>query len=954
TRSLPPEQVPFDGETLWLEDQGTYNDEPGETVAGSSDQPVYMIYTSGTTGKPKGVVLKHGNLVNYVHWFTRTTRLTGEDKTVLTSSFAFDLGYTSIYPALLSGAQLHIIPKETYMLAESLLNYIREQAITYLKITPSLFSTIVSAPYFSAAMCRSLRLIVLGGEAIDAADVEKAYGVCEHLAVMNHYGPTEVTIGCIAQFIEPGELEAFIKRPIIGTPIDNTKAYILDKHMDIVPVGIAGELFLSGAGVAAGYFKSETLTAEKFIANTYLDDGETAASHNRIYRTGDFTRWHADGKIEFLGRIDHQVKIRGYRIELGEIETRLQEYKKIKEAVAVAGTDTGGSKYLCAYIVPDGAAVGEAGIPDLKNYLAGFLPDYMVPAYFVEMEKIPLTPNGKVDLKALPVPKKISISEKTAPATLTEEKLVEIWSEILGIEKPLIGTNVNFFEIGGHSLKATVLVSKIHKAFNVKLPLAEIFNTSTIKRLAQYISSTSEERFAAIQPAPEMDCYPLSSAQKRLYVIQQVDFNSTAYNMPRIIPLSETPDLEKLHDTFIKLLNRHESLRTSFRIVDNQPVQEIRDIDALDFKIEQYDMAGTAEDIRKHFIRPFDLASAPLLRVGQLSTADGKHMLLVDLNHIISDGVSNRILENDFMTLYRNDELPPLRIQYKDFSHWQNCERESQNFKQQEEYWLEEYAGELPILNLPTDFPRPEEYSFEGGTIDFELSADEFSALKKTAFAHHSTLYMVLLSIFNIFLSKLSGQEDIIVGTPVAGRRHSDLELIIGMFVNTLALRNFPGSEKTFSQFLEEVKTRTLEAFDKQDYPFEELVEKVAVERYSHRNPLFDIMFTMQELDMNMPVQEEEKLSANVEEQEADTTGDIRGTTKFDLSLNAVAKEKFFFSFEYSTKLFKRDSVERYIKNFKEIIAAVMENKHIKLGEIRISYDLATIETGVMKDEFDF
>ncbi|UCH97332.1 MAG: amino acid adenylation domain-containing protein, partial [Candidatus Aminicenantes bacterium] len=744
------DKVPFEGEILNIEDKHLYkyNGEVSRAAkTGRPGDPVYMIYTSGTTGKPKGVLLKHENLVNYVTWFSTATRLTGEDKTLLTSSFAFDLGYTSIYPSLLKGGQLHILPKEVYMLPGSLLEYILRQGITYLKMTPSLFSTIVADPSFSGETCCLLRLVVLGGEAINTADVEKAYRICGHLRIMNHYGPTEVTIGCIAQFIDIDDLETYKSRPTIGSPISNTKVFILDKYLNLLPEGIAGELCLSGAGVAKGYFKGDALTAEKFIVNSFafMEGEEIAPPYNRIYRTGDLARWLEDGSIEFLGRIDHQVKIRGYRIELGEIESRLLEHKEIKDAAVLIRNNASSNKYLCAYIVP--RWVGSSGFPgtsELKEYLSLWLPDYMVPGYFVRLETLPLTPNGKLDRKALPQPE-ISISEGyTGPSHPIEKKLVEIWSEVLEIEKEKLGINTNFFELGGHSLRAVIMISKVHKELNVKIPLAEIFRTSTIVGLAEYIKKSSGNRYTytSLEAVEKKEYYALSSAQKRLYILYRMDPLGTAYNMPRVIPLGAVPDKEKLERVIKKLISRHESLRTSFHLLGEEPVQKIHDVEDVDFKLEKleyYDLATDEENyklqmttkketgthhssknriIHHSFVRPFDLSQAPLLRVGMIKTGESQHILLVDTYHIIYDGFSNGVLVKDFMGLDRDEALPLLRLQYKDFSEWQNGEREKENLAQQETYWLKEFGieGEIPVLNMPIDYVRPAVQSFEGDT----------------------------------------------------------------------------------------------------------------------------------------------------------------------------------------------------------------------------------------------
>ncbi|MCP5045846.1 MAG: non-ribosomal peptide synthetase, partial [bacterium] len=422
-----------------------------------------------------------------------------------------------------------------------------------------------------------------------------------------------------------------------------------------------------------------------------------------------------------------------------------------------------------------------------------------------------------------------------------QKMLAEIWSQVLGIRQAIIGIDTNFFELGGNSLNAIRLGAKIHKVSNVKVPLTEVFRTPTIRGLAQYIHSAAQERYAAIQPVDKREYYSLSSAQERLYIIHWMDMESTAYNMPQFISFRESPSVELLEATFLKLINRHENLRTSFHMLDNHPVQRIHEKVA--FTIENLGHSQNS------FVRPFDLSVAPLLRVGLTKTTDGNHILMVDMHHIISDGISMVVLNEDFMALYEGKTLPPLRIQYKDFAQWQNSEKQTERICNQATYWLNQFEGEIPVLQIPIDYPRPVVQSFEGSRFGFRLSEKASHGLKAVALETGSTLFMVLLSLTTILMSKLSGQEDIVIGAPIAGRRHADLEKIIGMFVNTLSLRNYPGAGKVAKDFLIEVKERTLSAFENQEYQFDDLVEQLPVERDTGRNPLFDVLFTLNNFD---------------------------------------------------------------------------------------------------------
>ncbi|MGD2092758.1 MAG: amino acid adenylation domain-containing protein [Candidatus Aminicenantes bacterium] len=926
--------------------------EPGDVV--------YTIYTSGTTGKSKGTLIQHKNLANYVYWFREKVHLTVRDRSVLTSSFSFDLGYTAIYPSILSGCQLHVIPRDTYRSPADLIGYIHQQGITYIKVTPSLFTTIVENTKFSPTVCPGLRLVVLGGEEIKLKDVEKAHRIAPHLTFMNHYGPTEATIGCVARFIDFNRFADYKKWPTIGAPTANMKALILDLGLMMVPVGVPGELCVSGASVARGYLNQSELTKEKFILahSSWLIADRKAmkgvvkfpmsyelSAINYIYRTGDMARWTHGGALQFLGRIDTQVKIRGYRIEPAEIENRLLTHEAISEAVVIPRRhlSTDADKYLCAYIVLKNP--GSIDIPTLKEYLAVELPDYMVPLFFVELERIPLTPNGKLNRKLLPEPETGALtSHYTAPRNLLEKRLTEVWQEILAVDR--IGIDDHFFQMGGHSLKAIILISRLNKAFHVEVPLRQIFAAPTIRGLAAYIESKKQGFFTSIDAVEKKEYHELSSAQKRLYILQQMDKKSTVYNMPTIMVLEGEIDKNKLEKVFIKLIHRHESLRTSFHLVNEEAVQRIHNEND-QWQISNYQPISNDDrqiiNVIKNFIRPFDLSKVLLLRVGLIkllhrSTAltthlsqegkKDKYLLMVDMHHIISDGISRRLLIKELMTLLEGKDLPVLRLQYKDFSHWHNSKTRREALNSQKIYWKRQLQGEIPVLDLPTDYARPAIQRIEGSRLNFEIDQVKTQSLNVLALKRRTTLYMVLLAIYYIFLSKLTDQEDIIIGTPTAGRLHADLDPIIGMFVNTLVLRNYPNSEKTYSEFLNEVKERSLQAFENQDYQYETLVEEVSVLRDASRNPLFDTMFVMQ--NMGIPRLEIPGLRLKPYDHPIETS-------KFDLTLIGIeAKERLLFGIEYSASLFDRSTLERFITYFKMIVSGVLKNPDAKICELDI------------------
>jgi fengycin family lipopeptide synthetase D len=740
----------------------------------SSDSLAYIIYTSGTTGKPKGVAVEHKSLLNFIIWRITNYCYSEQDVTLQLLSYGFD-GFATNF----------IAAEEKILDYEHIAATIKNKKVTNISLVPGMYESLLENS--QSRDLESLRCVVLGGEKARANLVEKSKALNPRLKLINEYGPTEATVTAAANL---SMVET--QTGVIGRPISNVRIYILDStsRFNLQPVGAAGELCIAGDGLARGYLNNPELTAEKFNRSyksyrTYI-----------FYKSGDLARWLPDGNIEFLGRIDQQVKIRGFRIELGEIESRLLKHDLVKEVVVIdRAPDNSGDKYLCAYIVPVRAGAADG----LGEYLSGQLPDYMIPTTFIEVHKVPMTPGGKVDRKALPAPHAAAGEDETyaAPRDKIEKKLAAIWADVLNISPAAVGIDDNFFQLGGHSLKATVLTAKIHKELNIKLPLAEIFKTPTIRGLSGSIKLNpfSQDRYTPIEPTEEKEFYILSSAQKRLFILQQMEKDSIAYNGPQIIVLDGKLDTLKFEETFRKMITRHESLRTSIQIVAEEPVQVIHPPGDVTFEIEYHEtMMPPVENIVQNFVRPFDLSRVPFFRVGLIKRAEDRSILLVDMHHIITDGISSRILIKEFMALYGGEELPPLTLQYKDYALWQNSEKQRQSLKQQEAYWLKQLAGEIPVLDLPLDYHRPPVQSFEGRTLPFEIEYEERKALEKTASGEGVTLFTLVLAIYNTLLAKLSGQEDIIVGIDVAGRRHAELEPIIGMFVNALALRNFPGA----------------------------------------------------------------------------------------------------------------------------------------------------------------
>jgi len=885
---------------------------------------LYVISTSGSSGKPKNVMIEHRNLANLLHCQSDNSRLDFSGRVMQFASIGFDVSAQEIFSTLTSGGELYLIDNETKLDVPLLLDIIKHNNIDTLFLPPAFLKFVFSDPDYSAQFPINVKHIITAGEQLVITPQIRKYAIDNGVTIHNHYGPTETHVVTTLTLLPT---ETIPEIPTIGKPIANTRIYILDENKNPMPLYTAGELYIAGHNVGRGYYKADELTWEKYSEDPFTFKG-------RMYRTGDLARWDRQGNIEFIGRVDFQVKIRGFRIELGEIENHLMEIPAIKEVAVIDKEDDKGDKYLVAYII--GTQILDS--TKLRNELSNHLPDYMMPSYFIQLEKFPLTSNGKLDRRLLPDPKMRYEEDYIAPRDDVEKKLLKIWSEILGVEKDKIGIDTNFFDLGGHSLKATMMISKIHKILKVKLPFIGIFDSPHIRGLAKTVKSLSKKTFNAIEPTPKKEYYPLSSAQKRLFILQQMDLGITNYNMPTFLLIEESLESTRIESTFKALIERHESLRTSLHIINKEPVQKINEVVEFELQYIQLDEMGDIakeKEIVRQFIRPFNLAQAPLLRVGLLKRNDTTFILMVDMHHIISDGISGNILVKDFSALYTGSVLPPLKLHYKDYSQWQNDPIHNENIKLQEEYWLDEFSGEIPILNLPADYPRPPIMSFAGESLGFEIGEFETASLRQLAHEEGGTLFIVLLAIYSILLAKLSRQNDIVIGSPVVGRRHADLEKIIGMFVNTLAFRNFPNPDEFVNIFLNYVKLRVLAALENQEFQFEDLVEKVVLTKDLSRNPIFNVMFVLNTSGQDSIPDESEnhkKLEMNIKNYPY-----ISSTSKFDLNFMGLeTKDNVHFRLEYSTALFEKETIYRFIGYLKNIINAIIQDRYQKISSIEI------------------
>ncbi|MFC0212778.1 amino acid adenylation domain-containing protein, partial [Paenibacillus chartarius] len=890
------------------------------------DDTAYVIYTSGTTGKPKGVMIPHRGIVNLLDTFVMEYGFGSGDRVLQFASLSFDASVWEIWMTLLSGAALVLAPKEVLHHPVKLERLIAEQRVSVALLPPTY------AVQWPTGSMAALRVLVTGGS---EAPTEYVNEWSRYTTYANAYGPTEASIITTMWRPVPGGAPVQGTVPI-GQPVNGMKAFIMDRHLRLAPLGAAGELCIAGEGLALGYLHRPELTEEKFVPNP-IEPGK------RMYRTGDLARWLPNGQLEYLGRIDHQVKIRGFRIELGEIETVLLQHPAVQEAIVIDRQDGAGLKYLCAYWVPadpadpaDSAGETQLETQVLKTHLSRHLPDYMIPASFVALNQLPLTPNGKIDRKALPEPDRQAGSDGrsggapfAAPRSEAERLLARLWSELLDTEEGAIGIDDRFFELGGHSLKAAQLVARVHMELGVELPLKAVFERPTIRELGVLLTSSAAGSYLTIPAAPLRSVYPLSAAQRRLFILNRIDRGQTSYNLPTAIRLEGDVDRSRLEAAFRALIARHDALRTSFEVLDGEPVQRIHD--EVDWQPEHAEVPSAhLDDAIGAFIRPFDVSRAPLMRAGIVETTDRADdrsvLLLFDIHHLVADGISVQRLIQELGQLYRGEELPAPMLQYKDYSEWQHTEPVQSRIRGQREYWLHRFSGELPVLELPTDRPRPAVQQSAGRLYTIVADPGLTRRIDDLAKKTETTVYMVLLAGFSILLSKYAGQTDVIIGSPVAGRAAKQLDDVIGMFVATLALRTAPEGGKPIAEFLKEIRALTLEAFEHQDYPFEQLIDDLNLERDLSRNPLFDVMFAYQNMG-----------SAELELDGIRCTPYPIGdpAAQFDLTLEASDSEAgLLLQWGYRTSLFDSSTIERMAGHFIRVLEQMTDNTQTAIGSI--------------------
>lgn len=916
-------------------------DSEWKTIADESDQNpdnlstpeniVYVLFTSGSTGQPKGVAVEHRQLVNYLEGIGTSLNIAPGAGFATVSTLSADLGNTVIYLSLSTGGCLHVISQDRITDAEAMADYMSSHKIDYLKIVPSHLEALLTASQPERILPR--QCLVLGGEASREEWIEKLHSLNPSCAIFNHYGPTETTVG-VATF-KVSESSRDTQTLPIGRPLSGTQIYLLDPAMRLVPIGMPGEICVGGAGLARGYLNNSEATAEKFIPNIYgLEPGE------RLYRTGDLARHLPNGQIEFLGRADHQVKIRGFRIELGEIETVLTSHEFVRQCVLSAREDSLGNKQLVAYLVAERNAA--LTISQLRDYLKERLPDFMVPAAFVVLDELPLTRNGKIDRNALPAPEQIEeLGPGREPSTWCEELLVEIFAEVLRLKK--VNTNANFFDLGGHSLLATQLISRIREVFQVEMPLRSVFDEPTVAGLAKRIEAARRVDVLGgeLKRVDRTEPMPLSFAQQRLWFLSKLEPENPLYNTRHVVMLTGRLDVDALQKSLDEVVRRHEILRTTFKEVDGSPVQIIAPYQPSTFAIT--DLTALAQESQELQVRnldieesnhAFDLAEGPLFRASLLKLSDEKHVVMFTTHHIISDFWSMGVLVREVAQLYsafvkgESSPLPELEIQYADFAYWQRRWLQGESLEAELDFWKKQLADAPPTLDLPTDRPRPSMPSFQSETYCERLSPALTAALHSVSRREGATIFMTVLAAFNALLYFYTRQDDINIGTPIAGRNRGEIENLIGCFLNTLVLRTKLSGDPDFKEMLRRVREVTLDAYTHQDLPFERLVQEIQPKRDLNRTPLFQALMVFHN---NL------KTSEELPELTLTSLGIAKQRSNFDLTLWVTeSTDELHLTFEYNTDLFDRATIGNLVERFRMVLESVAAKPELKLSEMAV------------------
>jgi amino acid adenylation domain-containing protein len=934
------EVISLDGQ--WAQIVAAVDGESGATKGDGrptlAGQLAYVIYTSGSTGRPKGAMLTHEGVVNCLCWMQETYRLDETDSFLMKTSLNFDPSVWEIFWPLWIGAQVVLAPPGAHLDPTSLVATIARYGVTSVYFVPSMLELFLKTP--GIEQTNTLRRVICGGEKLSNETIDRFFQVMQ--AELHHsYGPTETSIAASEWRCERDGEERLVT---IGRPLANTQLYVLDAFRQPVPVSVPGELYIGGIGVGRGYLHRPDLTAESFLPDPFSDEPGA-----RLYRTGDLVRYLPDGRIEFLGRLDWQVKMRGYRIELGEVEAVLQEHEGVRECVVVAREDAPGAQRLVAYAVSAATDSAPSSV-ELRAYLKERLPEYMVPALVVMLDALPLMTNGKIDRRLLPPPEMRTETEESyaMPRTPVEELLAGLWGDVLGLGR--VSVHDDFFELGGNSLLATQLVSRVREALRVEMPLRELFEHPTVRSLAgmleqSEVNGLEEAERPPLVPISRDGLLPLSFAQQRLWFLYQIEPETSAYNIPAVVHLSGALDVAVLEQTLYEIVRRHESLRTTFTIVNGVPQQVVSPVQQM--RLPVTDLSWFDQDEREEptqqlvleeVRRPFDLERGPVLRVSLLRLAEQEHVLVMVMHHIVSDAWSLNVLIREMSVLYESfahgqpSPLPEPIIQYADFAHWQRLWLSGEVMDKQLAYWKQQLGARMPVLDLPTDMPPSAVQSFRGRAQKFNSLAALTEPLKALSQREGATLFMTLLAAFKTLLHYYAGQPEIVVGATLAGRNYAAIENLIGFFVNAVVMRTKMTGDPTFRDLIGRVREVSLGAYAHQDVPFDKLLAGFRSGRDGTRNPL-EVAFTFD----NTPQETVELSGLTLKVLETGIE-----TTRHNLVLALTdTPHGLTGSFQYNTDLFNASTIARMIAHYELLLRSIIAQPDARLSELRKLLDEA-------------
>lgn len=873
----------------------------------------YVMYTSGSTGLPKGVIIKQKGIVRLVKDPDFIT-LSYDTKILFTGSIAFDASTFEIFASILNGGTLYILTDEILLDSVLLKEHIYKFSINTMWLTSPLFNQLIDTDPLLFDSCY-LKYLLIGGDVLSPLHINIALRSNRDLIVINGYGPTENTT-----FSTTHSIRGFINQATvpIGKPINKSEVYVLTNELDLVKRNEEGEIYVGGEGLMEGYLNDESLTAQKMIPNPLKKGG-------KLYKTGDLGYWDQNGNLNFTGRKDTQIKINGYRIETNEIKYVINTYEAVSDSLVLYHS---GQEALIAYII----ANREFQELDLRKYLAARLPDYMIPHCFNYMEAFPLNSNGKIDLNLLSNLNLHSIN-KINDDTL-EAKILKIYYVVLNSNLSIANLKDNFFDLGGNSMKIMKLLHEIEKAFGVKVPISDFFRNPTIEFLLEVIDSKTAKLSRKLDKSSLKELYLPSLAQKRLFFLQELNKENVSYNITSAFQVVGEISVEKIEAIFSGLVNSHEVLRTVFVLKDNTLYQKI----CQNTDVEVKELTGhpnNIDEVISAFVKPFDLKK-DFFRLGIIQLSMLEKILVMDIHHCMLDGFSVKILMNEFYKLLSGEQLEKKEYSYKDYSEWQHSDQYKHDITLQKEFWTLKYNGlDFPVLELPTDVGRPSVFTFSGESIDFQFSEELTSKIKAQLPLKGVTSFMYLFSLFNLLLAKLSNLEDIVIGVPVSGRTHPDFEHIVGMFVNTLPFNVKVPRSKSFESYLKDVHNFTVEAFQNQDYPLEELINELKIDRDISRNPLFDVLFSFQDFNYSK-ADDLKRRDIKIAPYSLK-----RNSASYDITLIASEFDnKFHFRLEYYKDIFDKRTILKFIEIFNFISQTVADNPEVPIKNIKLGPDL--------------